>query len=188
MKKVSVIIFICLLPFNYSWAVDTEQLTQKSREAIKTLGSELKSTLQASMKANGPMESISVCNIDASKISQKISDEKGLMVARTSVKYRNFANKPDAWESSVLEQFEQRKTKGEALKTMDYSEVTEYRGKKVFRYMKVIPTGDVCLSCHGNNLAEPLAKKILSIYPDDKAIGFKKGDIRGAFTVIQPIE
>ena len=70
---------------------------------------------------------------------------------------------------------------------MDYSEVTTHNGKKVFRYMKAIPTGDVCLSCHGSNINEPVANKINSLYPDDKAKGFSKGDIRGAFTIIQDI-
>lgn len=188
MKKLSVLIFICLLPVSQSWAVDKEQLTQKSREAIKELGGELKATLQASMKAKGPIESISVCNIEASKIAQRISDEKKLTVARTSLKTRNVANHPDDWEKSVLEQFEQRKAKGEAVNTLDYSEITVHDDNKVFRYMKAIPTGDVCLNCHGSNIPEPLTKKIRSIYPDDKATGFNKGDIRGAFTVIQPIE
>lgn len=188
MKKLSLYILIGLLPFSQSWAVDTEQLTQKSRDAIKTLGGELKATLQASMKANGPIESISVCNIEASKIASRISEEKGLSVARTSLKYRNIANQPDAWEKSVLLQFEQRKAKGEELNKLDYAEVIQQDGKQVFRYMKAIPTGEVCLNCHGSNIAEPLSEKILSIYPDDKATGFKMGDIRGAFTVIQPIE
>ena len=187
MKKIFAYIIISFLPFSQALAVDTEQLTQKSRAAIKALGGELKSTLQASMKAKGPIDSISVCNTEAPEISNKISEAKGLSVARTSLKYRNQENKPDEWEKSVLEQFEQRKAKGEAVKPMDYSELTEIGGKKVFRYMKAIPTAEVCLKCHGSNVALPIAAKINSLYPDDKATGFKKGDIRGAFTVIQPI-
>ena len=188
MKKLPLIVFVGLLPFGTSWAVDTEMMTKDSREAIKMLGGELKATLQSSMKANGPLESISVCNIEASKIASRISKEKGLTVGRTSLEHRNVANKPDAWETSVLEQFEDRKAAGENPKDLDYSEVVDYDDGKAFRYMKAIPTGDVCLSCHGTNIAEPLAKKITSIYPDDKATGFNKGDIRGAFTVITPIK
>ncbi len=187
MKKISAYIIIGFLPFSQALAVDTEQLTQKSRAAIKALGGELKATLQASMKASGPIDTISVCNTEAPKISNKISEAKGLSVARTSLKYRNQENKPGEWEKSVLEQFEQRKTKGEAVKTMDYSELTELDGKKVFRYMKAIATAEVCLKCHGSNVAPPIVAKINSLYPEDKATGFKKGDIRGAFTVIQPI-
>jgi hypothetical protein len=188
MKKFTAIVLASLLPISISWAADTEKMTKDSREAIKMLGGELKATLQASMKANGPIESISVCNIEAMKISQRISEEKGLNVGRTSLKHRNIANKPDAWEKSVLEQFEKRKAAGESPKDMDYSEVVDYEDGKAFRYMKAIPTGDVCLSCHGTTIAEPLVKKITSIYPDDKATGFNKGDIRGAFTVITPIK
>ena len=187
MKKILAYIIIGFLPFSQVFAVDTEQLTQKSRAAIKALGSELKSILQTSMKASGPIDTISVCNTTAPQISNKISEAKGLSVARTSLKYRNQENKPDEWEKSVLEQFEQRKAKGEAVKTIDYSELTELDGKKVFRYMKAIPTAEVCLKCHGSNVAQPITAKINSLYPDDKATGFKKGDIRGAFTVIQPI-
>ena len=95
MKKISVFIIIGLLPFSQALAVDTEQLTQKSRAAIKALGGELKSTLQASMKASGPVDTISVCNTKAPQISNKISEAKGMSVARTSLKYRNQKNKPD---------------------------------------------------------------------------------------------
>ena len=187
MKKLSALIIIGFLPFNSALAVDTEQLTQTSRAAAKALGGELKSTLQASMKASGPVDSIVVCNVDAPNIAKKVSEDKGLRVARTSLKFRNQANKPDAWEKSVLEQFEQRKANGEPIKTLEFSEVSEIDGRKVFRYMKAIPTGDVCLKCHGTNIAEPVAARINSLYPNDKATGFSKGDIRGAFTVTQTI-
>jgi hypothetical protein len=187
MKILFSYIIISLLSISQALAVDTELLTQKSREAIKALGGELKSTLQASMKTSGPIDSVAMCQIKAPEISNKISQSKGMAVARTSLKYRNQKNKPDAWEKSVLEKFEQRKAKGEDVKTMEYSELTEHNGEKVFRYMKAIPTSEVCLKCHGSNVPQPIASKINSLYPDDKATGFKKGDIRGAFTVIQVI-
>lgn len=187
MKNILVCIIISFLTFGQANAVDTEQLTLESRAAVKALGSELKSTLQASMKANGIIETISVCNIMAPKISQKVSAEQAMTVTRTSVKYRNPKNKPDDWEKSVLEKFEQRKKNGEAVNTLEFSQLTELNGKNVFRYMKAIPTDDVCLNCHGNNVSQPFVYKINSLYTDDKAIGFKKGDIRGAFSVIRPL-
>lgn len=187
MKKLFFIIITGLLPFSQAMAVDTEQLTQSSRIAVKTLGGELKSTLQASMKANGPLESITLCHTVAIPITNKISEAQGMKVARTSLKYRNQNNKPDGWEESVLKQFEQRKANGEAVDKMEFSEVSEVDGKQVFRYMKAIPTGDVCLKCHGGNIEEPVTTRINSLYPADMATGFNKGDIRGAFTVIQAI-
>ena len=187
MKKLSLFIIIGLLPFSQAIAVDTEQLTQSSRAAVKALGGELKSTLQKSMKADGPVESISQCHNVATPITKNVSDTQGVKISRTSLKYRNKNNKPDAWEESVLQQFEQRKASGEAADKIEFGEVSEVDGQKVFRYMKAIPTGDVCLKCHGGNIAEPVTAKLSTLYPADMATGFNKGDIRGAFTVIQAI-
>ena len=187
MKRLFAYIIISLLSISQALAADTEQLTQKSRAAVKALGGELKSTLQASIKASGPIDSVSMCQVKAPEIANKISQAKGMKVVRTSLKYRNQTNKPDAWEKSVLEKFEQRKAKGEAVNSMEYSELTEHNGEKVFRYMKAIPTSEVCLTCHGSNVPQPIASKINNLYPDDKATGFKKGDIRGAFSVTQSV-
>ena len=188
MKKIISCFVLVFLATNQAMAADTEQLTRDSRAAVKALGSELKATLQAAVKNDGAIEAISVCNTKAPQISERISREKGLSVARTSLKYRNQGNKPDAWEKNVLQQFEQRKTQGEAVDTLEFSELTELEGKKVFRYMKAIPTGEVCLGCHGSNMSPEISDRINSLYPDDKATGFNKGDIRGAFTIIKPVE
>ena len=53
--------------------------------------------------------------------------------------------------------------------------------------MKAIPTGEVCLTCHGSNIKASLQIRINELYPDDKAYGFKIGDIRGAFFVQIPL-
>ena len=51
--------------------------------------------------------------------------------------------------------------------------------------MKAIPTAEVCTKCHGVDLQGPVVEKLDELYPNDKARGFSKGDIRGAFTVIR---
>ena len=164
-------------------ADNLQTLLNQSRQAAKTLGMELKQTLQMSMKKKGPIDSISVCNRKAPEITARVSLEKNVKVARTSLKVRNPDNKPDAWEENVLKDFEKRKDQGEPVKQMEYFELTKRNGENVFRYMKAIPTGEVCLTCHGENIAEPLADKIHNLYPDDRATGFNIGDLRGAFTV-----
>ncbi len=81
----------------------------------------------------------------------------------------------------MLQQFEQRKQKGEDIATLEYYETTQAG----FRYMKAIPTKGLCLTCHGKTLAEPVKATLAELYPEDKATGFKVGDIRGAFSIIQ---
>ena len=172
----------------YACADDRSQLAVETRGAIKALAAELKGTLQSAMKTDGPVKAISVCSEKAPKLAQKVSNDKGMEVGRTSLKVRNQLNAPDAWELSVLEQFEQRKARGEVVNKIEYSETTQHNGSTVFRYMKAIPTDDVCLLCHGDQIAENLSAELKKLYPNDKATGFSKGDIRGAFTVVKILE
>jgi hypothetical protein len=168
-------------------ADDTEQRLAESRATIKAFGMKLKGELQAAMKAGGPVNAIKVCNQVAPAIASDISMEKGWDVARTSLKTRNSANNPDAWETKVMESFEKRKAAGEPAGKLEFSEIVEVGGNKSFRYMKAIPTGEVCLKCHGTTIDPKIATKLDSLYPDDQARGFNKGDIRGAFTITQPM-
>jgi len=188
MKKHILFIISAFLISSSVYATDNQQLTNETRGAIKALGAELKATLQSTMKSEGPIKAISVCKVQAPKLSQKVSTEKGMEVGRTSLKTRNELNAPDAWELSVLEQFEHRKNEGAALKTIEYSEITQHNGNRVFRYMRAIPTDDVCLMCHGKQIPDSLSAQLKKLYPNDQATGFSKGDIRGAFTVIKILE
>ena len=70
---------------------------------------------------------------------------------------------------------------------MEYFEVVEEGGQKSFRYMKAIPTAGLCLTCHGAVIDPALEQELKSLYPQDKARGFEVGDIRGAFTIEQPM-
>lgn len=156
---------------------------QEARMLVKTFGGELKSTLKTAMKAGGPTKALEVCHLQAGPIAEKISSSSGWRIARTSLKVRNEDNDPDKWELMTLLQFEKRKAAGEDLKKMEYSEVLKEGDNLVLRYMKPIPTNKLCVTCHGSNLNNEIASKVKSLYPYDKATGFKVGDIRGAFSL-----
>lgn len=161
---------------------------QASRQTAKQFMGSLKGELQAAMKAGGPVNALDVCHTKAMMITQQHADAKGWRVARTSLKTRNPANAPDAWERSVLEKFDARQKAGEAPQTLEHHEVVEQSGKKVFRWMKAIPTAEVCLKCHGGSSVAPAVEaKLKQLYPTDQARGYAVGDIRGAFTITQPM-
>jgi hypothetical protein len=158
-----------------------------SRTAAKTFGMNLKGELQKAVKAGGPLSGIAVCNERAMQIAEDTSKDLGLEVGRTSLKVRNSDNAPDNWEQEVLQTFEERKAAGEPVGELEYYEIVDHDGGKTFRYMKAIPTAKVCLACHGDSLSAELAAKLDELYPDDRARGFKEGDIRGAFTISKPL-
>lgn len=159
----------------------------KSKTVVKEFMTQLKGELKGAMKAGGPVNAINVCNEKAPAIAKALSEKHGWDIARTSLKTRNSSNAPDAWETKVLNKFVERKAKGEDVKPMAYFEAVENNGKKSFRFMKAIPTGEVCLKCHGENITPPVKAKLQELYPDDMATGYKLGDVRGAFTITQPM-
>ncbi len=154
---------------------------------LKRFASMLKKELQQALKTGGPLKAIEVCNGKAPEIAARISEETGWDVGRTSLKWRNPDNAPDAWERKVLEDFEKRRARGEKAQAIDYAEIVEQDGRRVLRYMKAIPTGKVCLACHGSNIDSAVRARLDEFYPDDRARGFRPGDIRGAFTVSRPM-
>ncbi|WP_373276067.1 Tll0287-like domain-containing protein [Thiolapillus brandeum] len=159
-------------------------MVMEARKVIKQFATHLKGELKAAMKEGGPVNAISVCNDRAPGITDEVSASSGWSVARTSLKPRSTANSPLPWERKVMEEFEAKKAAGADPRTLDYSDVVEENGRKVFRYMKAIPTGKVCLNCHGGDEVKPeVEMRLKSLYPSDRARGFKEGDIRGAFVL-----
>ena len=155
---------------------------------VKEFATSLKGELQAAIKEGGPISAIAVCKDRAPAIAKQLSETSGWEVGRTSLKLRNPAlNTPDGWEKQVLVKFEERKTAGEDPETMAYAEVVDADGTKQYRFMKAIPTGDLCLACHGDSINPDIAAALDKAYPNDQARGFRLGDIRGAFTLSKPL-
>jgi len=186
MKRYLAAALITAIPLSAMAAdADTQARVDKAKAAIQDFAGTLKGELEKAMKEGGPLNAINVCNKTAPALTDMKSQEHGLKLSRVSLKNRNTGNAPDAWEQGVLAKFEERKAAGEDVQAMAYSEVVEMDGRKQFRFMKAIPTGEVCLKCHGEAIDEKVAAKLDELYPDDKARGFKLGDIRGAFSVTQ---
>ena len=183
-------IAIALSAFLSSSAIADEDMSarvMKYRSAIKSLVMSLKSELRRAMRAGGAINALDVCHTKAEPISSKVSKQVGFSVKRTSLKPRNSNNAPDDWERAVLEQFEQRKAQGENPKRLEFVEVVENNGQRQVRYMKAIPTRGVCLRCHGSEIAPKVMNKLQELYPNDKATGFKVGDLRGAFSITETL-
>lgn len=172
-----------------TWAEagDTQALQTEARQLSKTLGQQLKSTLVAAMQSGGPEQAITACNIQAPVIADQVSQDANWDVGRTALKIRNPDNAPDEWELAVLQTFEQRIASGEPVQNLEFAEVVDNQGQQEFRYMKAIPTGKPCLSCHGETVSEPILNKLDSLYPHDQATGFQLNDLRGAFTLRKPL-
>lgn len=168
-------------------AESTAGANDEAKALIQQYASSLKSELVSAIKAGGPSNAVAVCQDKAPAIEASLSETSDWEVGRTSLKTRNPNNAPDAWETRILEQFEALKAAGNPIDGMAYAEVVDTDGEKTYRFMKAIPTQEVCLACHGTDIDPELAKAIDEAYPEDQARGYSAGDIRGAFTLSKPL-
>jgi len=182
------ILCIYFLLSNFLYANDLLVNENKSKSTIKALAINLKKSLKLILEESGPIAAVEYCNIAALDITNEVSNQKNVLIKRTSLKLRNKSNMPDNWEINVLSNFEKRKQNGENIMDLSYQEVFKENNEAFFRYMKAIPTGQVCLTCHGSNIDSKLAYKLSELYPDDNAYNYKIGDIRGAFSVKIPLK
>lgn len=156
------------------------QLDMQAKKITKAFATELKTTLMSAVAKGGLSAGVEVCQEQAPEIAKKHSSH-GWHISRTSLKTRNAENAPNIEEIAILQDFAKRIANGEAAKAVTYSNLNEQSGE--YQFMKAIPTGQVCLACHGENIANDLQQKINMHYPKDTATGFKLGELRGAFSL-----
>ena len=162
---------------------DTRQAIAKvgheaSTKLMKTLGGQLK----AAMQSGGPETALQVCQQAAQPLTASTSDSfTGAEVSRVSLRHRNPVNTPGAEARAVLEKWESSHAAGEALPA---EEIVALSGEEAL-FLKPIMVQAICLNCHGDPgaFSPVLRTKLSKLYPDDRAIGFAEGDLRGAFQV-----
>ena len=156
---------------------------QGARDAAAKLGSELKAQLIAAIEAEGPVGGVQVCAQIAPDIAKMVSEDTGFEVGRTSLRTRNASNMPDGWERETLLAFDEAMRHGKTADSLERAEVVSEDGVQTLRWMKPIPTGQLCLACHGEHVDDAVLAEIAAQYPGDQATGFQPGEMRGAFTV-----
>ncbi|MEY6431160.1 DUF3365 domain-containing protein [Thioalkalicoccus limnaeus] len=174
-----------LAPFAGSVYAEVEDpRVTEAKAIVQEFGTALMGELTTALQTEGPIAAIEICRHRAPAIAEELSERTGWEVGRTSLKTRNLAtNTPDAWETHVLEQFDARRAAGEDIQPMAHAAVIADEDGERFRFMKAIPTVDLCLTCHGQTLAPEIAAAIDAAYPGDQARGYETGMVRGAFSL-----
>ncbi|MBA1420551.1 MAG: DUF3365 domain-containing protein [Epsilonproteobacteria bacterium] len=151
---------------------------QEGLHAIKLLGSTLKTQLKEKLQldSNGTA-AIAFCTAEAQALTQKVNEElpSHVKVRRTSLNLRNEANKPDALDVQIMQNYK----KAFAHKSASAGLITKVERKTFTRVYKPLTVGATCLKCHGENISPEIATQIKAAYPNDAATGMKLGDFRG---------
>ncbi|RLA48625.1 MAG: DUF3365 domain-containing protein [Gammaproteobacteria bacterium] len=160
-------------PENVSLEPEAQQLAQQ-------FVGELKPQLKKAMTEGGATQAIEVCAHVAPRIADALTAESGWLTKRVSLKSRNASRaQPDKWEQAVLQQFDKRQAAGEAAADIHYGETVSGQ----YRYMQAQGVEAICLTCHGQNLSDPVRTTLEKYYPDDWATGYSLGQVRGAISL-----
>lgn len=169
-------------------AEPTQAQIDEARALAKRFSERLKGALQGALQEGGPVAAIGICREQAPSIAGELSREGDWAVGRTALRVRNPRNAPSVRERAVLMRFLRRAEAGEDLAGMEHAVIIGEQGDRHLHYMKAIPTGGLCLTCHGTSLGPELKDAIRASYPADAATGFEQGELRGAFTFVKPLD
>lgn len=151
--------------------VQLQRAVAAQQEMAHTMMAELRSELET----GGAAGAVVVCRDMAPMIADHVSTEHGLVIGRTSHRLRNPANTAPEWVSMVVDEgFDVQATfagpDGELGVTLP------------------IRTAAPCLACHGSadSLDGEIKAALTTSYPEDRAVDFAEGDLRGWFWIEVP--
>ena len=147
----------------------TAQKLGAAKKAAKTLGATLFRTLtEAVGERQDYARGVEVCQQAAPNIAATVATDFDLEVGRTSFRVRNPNNRPQAWAQPIVEQ--------------RYNKPLFMAGPHGdYVFMAPIKLAEVCVSCHGapEQIPVEVRNKLAERYPEDEAVGFVAGGLRG---------
>jgi len=186
-KKLFLSIVACVVLVNECSAVVKKELSESeikkiAKDAIMTVGGKLKSTLIQKVKQGGVSNAADFCSKEAGVLAKEASKvlPKGVSIKRITNKPRNKMNQATPEQLKVLEEID-LKLKAGNMPPMVIKKISNGH----YQVYKPLKIAKQCLNCHGdNNTRNKQAYSIIKDkYTNDKAIGYKVGELRGAFLV-----
>jgi len=157
--------------------LDASQREQRTRaeRARDAMFAELFAELSHAMGGSGPESAIGVCAQRAPEIAREIAQTHGVEIGRTSWKRRNPKNTPPVWAEPFLSE------RPESVRVVEHPSGS-------LGLLSPIRVAGSCLRCHGepDALAEGVPEALSRLYPEDRATGFREGDLRGWFWIEVP--
>ena len=154
-----------------------KQGMQIAMGTFKVLSGQLKSALQE----GGVPNAVSYCNTVAYPLVDSLSEVYNASIRRASNKVRNPKDKPTALEQEILDTYHAQMNAGEQPKPI----VRQLQSGEIAFYAP-IRMRELCLNCHGK-LGETLKQEdyavVKELYPEDEAIGYAAGDLRGIWSI-----
>lgn len=163
---------------------EPKQLSEEELASFMIMGDSIATEAQtvlmqnvaAAIQKGGTDYAVEFCNTRAIPLTDSIADHLDVDIQRLSDKNRNPANAIQTpMDNKAWQKMQSEKT--HAIEQDDRGEVFYYKPISI-----AMPT---CLKCHGgkNDITESTQEIIAQKYPNDKAIGYEMGDLRGMWKI-----
>ncbi|MBL7844185.1 MAG: DUF3365 domain-containing protein [Cyclobacteriaceae bacterium] len=150
-------------------------IIKKGDQLVSLTFDTLRNSLLTAIGEQGFAYAIQFCNEKAYPLTASHATPD-IIIRRTSLQYRNPLNQPDSLEHTVFEEFKSGSPRTKLIRTT--GEV---------HYIKPIIMQAMCLNCHGSPDLDIKPETMAAIqrnYPQDKAIGYAEGELRGIWHII----
>jgi len=152
----------------------------------------LSGQLMGAMAKGGPTHAIDFCSTRALGLTSAVGSSNRVGLQRVTHAARNPANLANPLEQELIARFQAEMRAGTNLPPVPPAPVirTNASGARVF-YAPIVLSNPLCLQCHGapgREIASATAEAIGQKYPQDRATGFRMGDLRGLWKVEFPVE
>lgn len=156
----------------------------RAQGAAAALAPELAQMLMGEMNRGGPAAAVAVC-ADSAQVRTARFNTEGLHVRRVGTRVRNPDNAPDSLEARLLAYLGEQKLAGTMPTEIMEVARTGPDGGWELRYLRPIVLQEFCATCHGARDAIPTDVRTLieQRYPQDQAVDYAPGDLRGAVSV-----
>lgn len=143
--------------------------------------------LMRKIQEEGALAAMEFCSVQALPLTDSVSSAQGVRIQRLATRYRNPANAANTEEQAIIANWEAAVARGD--KPMpQYKKVDD----RIDWYGAITIPHPRCLDCHGllseGDIFPEVLEAINKRYPNDKAVNFELGDVRGMWKISFPRE
>ena len=159
-----------IIPQKQLTKADFKKIAEETKKNLVT-------NLTQKISEKGAENALEFCNVNAIPLTKQLEDQHNVMIKRVSDKNRNPDNVANETERKYIDFFKEQLVLKQKLEAKFDNGV----------FYAPITTNSMCLQCHGSekDIKPETLAKIKSLYPNDKATGYKENEMRGLM-VIKP--
>ena len=161
--------------------MDEATVRTQGQEIVNEAAAALSKALMKALEEGGVAGALPFCSIEAVPLTTEAAKRSGVGLRRISSKNRNPGNAASPEEQRILDTFRAALSRAQAPQA-----VVEQTKIQASYYVPILLGNPTCLRCHGTpdqDIIPDDHRLIKQLFPEDKATGYKIGDLRGMWRV-----